>query len=465
MNNKGFAISGILYSILIIFVASIAIMLYNLQNKKTVLDQIKLDAVEAVNLETKVDYITEKYNKCEEELKDLASGKGNNYNSEGIYQEALLNGAYPVLSDKLIPVVIEDDGTVKRADLTTSWYSYEDKVWANAVILKKYMEYAVNNVIPEDNIDAYFVWIPRYKYKLWNTGTASKLAHSIEIVFESKDTEASTGSNNGEYLTHPAFTSFDVNGIWVGKFETSGTTSDIDVKPNATSLTNQTVSKFFELGYKYNRTLDSHMMKNTEWGAVAYLSHSIYGIDRRVNINNSGGYYITGSSALLTTNQQTTPGEFGKGSSYYAAYNTQIGYLASTTGNISGIYDMSGGAWEYMAAYISENYGSSSGFTTDPITTYGSKYFDVYTGTSYDSRILGDATGEMGPFNYYTESNGTYYNHNSWYGDLSTFISSSYPWFSRGGNYYYGVLVGQFAFGWDSGGAKGGESFRLVLAF
>jgi hypothetical protein len=42
-------------------------MLYNLQNKKTVLDQIKLDAVEAVNLETKVDYITEKYNKCEEE--------------------------------------------------------------------------------------------------------------------------------------------------------------------------------------------------------------------------------------------------------------------------------------------------------------------------------------------------------------------------------------------------------------
>jgi hypothetical protein len=226
-------------------------MLYNLQNKKTVLDQVKIDSVEAVNLETKVDYITEKYNKCEEELNDLASGKGNNYNSEGIYQEALLNGAYPEIKGDLIPVVIENDGKVKRADLTTAWYSYENKVWANAVILKSTTEYKVNEVIPESDIDAYFVWIPRYKYKLWNTGTASKTVHSIEIVFESKDTEVSTGSSNGEYLTHPAFTSFDVNGIWVGKFETSGTTSDIDVKPNATSLTNQTVSKFFELGYKY----------------------------------------------------------------------------------------------------------------------------------------------------------------------------------------------------------------------
>ena len=30
------------------------------------------------------------------------------------YRESILNGAYPVLSDKLIPVTIESDGTVKR---------------------------------------------------------------------------------------------------------------------------------------------------------------------------------------------------------------------------------------------------------------------------------------------------------------------------------------------------------------
>jgi hypothetical protein len=117
MNNKGFAISGILYSILIIFVASIAIMLYNLQNKKTVLDQIKLDAVEAVNLETKVDYITEKYNKCEEELNSISTNAYLRYDEETSYIQALdtegnwenvyYTDVLPILSDpiSLVPIM------------------------------------------------------------------------------------------------------------------------------------------------------------------------------------------------------------------------------------------------------------------------------------------------------------------------------------------------------------------------
>jgi hypothetical protein len=403
----------------------------------------------------------------QEALDSLFEGQVNNYNSEGIYQEAILNGAYPEIKGDLIPVVIDNDGTVKRADLTTSWYSYENKVWANAVILKSTTGYAVNDVIPEKDIDAYFVWIPRYKYKLWNTGTASKTAHSIEIVFESKATKASTGSKNGEYLTHPAFTSFNVNGIWVGKFETSGTTTDIDVKPNVTSLTNQNVYTFFTLGYNYNRALDSHMMKNTEWGAVAYLSHSIYGLGYEVNINNSSGM-ITGSSALPSTDQQTYPGIYGSGSSYYAAYNTEIGYLASTTGNISGVYDMRGGVNEYMAAYISGNLGSS-GFQATTIANYNSKYFDVYnassTVTSYSYRILGDATGEMGPFKLYADSDGNNRYHNSWYADLSNFVEPSYPWFARSGYYFHGGIAGQFDFFTNTGGAISNVGFRLVLAF
>jgi hypothetical protein len=402
----------------------------------------------------------------QEALDSLFEGQVNNYNSEGIYQEAILNGAYPEIKGDLIPVTIADDGTVKRADLTTEWYSYENKVWANAVILKSAAEYKVNEVIPESNIDAYFVWIPRYKYKLWNTETASKNAHSIEIVFESKDTKASTGSKNGEYLTHPAFTSFNVNGIWVGKFETSGTTTDIDVKPNVTSLTNQNVYTFFTLGYNYNRALDSHMMKNTEWGAVAYLSHSIYGLGYEVNINNSSDY-ITGSSALPSTDQSSYPGTYGTDEDVTLPYNTTTGYLASTTGNISGVYDMSGGAWECMSAYISGAM-ESSGFTTDPATTYGSKYFDVYSAsstlTTYNYRILGDATGEMGPFKLSTVGSGTFYI-NSWYTDTSSFVESSYPWFDRGGLYDNGVRAGQFTFARYTGGANGYHSFRLVLAF
>jgi hypothetical protein len=128
---------------------------------------------------------------------------------------------------------------------------------------------------------------------------------------------------------------------------------------------------------------------------------------------------------------------------------------------------MSGGALEYMAAYMSGQMGAS-GFTTDPATTYGSKYFDVYnassTSTSYTNRILGDATGEMGPFKVATIGDSSYYI-NSWYADQSGFILSSYSWFGRGGWYYNGVLAGLFYFAGQTGRAHSVYSFRLVLAF
>ena len=33
---------------------------------------------------------------------------------------------------------------------------------------------------------------------------------------------------------------------------------------------------------------------------------------------------------------------------YTKSYNSEVGYLASTTKNITGVYDMSGGAYEYV---------------------------------------------------------------------------------------------------------------------
>ena len=44
------------------------------------------------------------------------------------YTEEALNGADPVLKENLIPVTIENDGTVKKADMKEKWYSYEEKV-------------------------------------------------------------------------------------------------------------------------------------------------------------------------------------------------------------------------------------------------------------------------------------------------------------------------------------------------
>ena len=403
------------------------------------------------------------------------------------------NVSAPKLGEGLVPVTIENDGTVKYADTSKKWYNYCDKIWANAVILEDNASYKVGDTISEADIQSYFVWIPKYKYKLWNVDTPSEGVHEIEIVFDETDTTDIEGvscktpmisgesgkCNNGEYMTHPAFISMGVNGFWVGKYETgykgatstaaaqvnANDTSKVIIKPNVYSWRNINVYNAFLNSYNYKRNLDSHMMKNTEWGAVAYLSHSKYGLGYKVNINNNSSYK-TGYSALPSTNQQTFPGTGGDNQVYNSAYNTDIGYLASTTGNISGVYDMTGGAYEYMIAYISDNLGSS-GFSASTLANYDSKYFDVYNVSSatstYQYKMLGDATGEMGLFKEYLDGDNVSRWHSSWYGSDSNFVDSSHHWFVRGGNYICGVLSGTFSFDRYTGGVYTDAGFRLVL--
>ena len=75
------------------------------------------------------------------------------------------------------------------------------------------------------------------------------------------------------------------------------------------SWRNISVNDIYTNCLNYNKTLNSHMMKNDEWGAVAYLSKSKYGKqNEEVWINNSSSY-ITGSagnSASAGTDAGTT---------------------------------------------------------------------------------------------------------------------------------------------------------------
>ena len=393
------------------------------------------------------------------------------------YSESILNGATPELDDGMIPVVIDNSGsettvkTIKRND--SNWYNYESKKWANVVLTtessrSKYLN-TTDVVVSESDILAYLVWIPRYKYKIWTTTTSSNGSEqTIDIIFENKTTTKSIGTTVGSYRTHPAFTFGDteLNGIWVGKFETTGDATTPTVKPNLQSLTGQAASEQFSIAQKFGTStygstskIDAHMMKNSEWGAVAYLSHSNYGINEEIYINNSYKHY-TGRSGGTTNASSSPNGTYtwdGKTTSGSYASDRTLGTKSSTTGNITGVYDMSGGAFEYVMGYYSgasTTWGASSnsnyaGFSSKP----DSKYYDDYTTTNTLTACNG----------------GICYGHAlsetaSWYSDYAYFVNSSVPWFQRGGNYSDGAHAGAFHSYFETCGASSYASFRLVLS-
>ena len=69
----------------------------------------------------------------------------------------------------------------------------------------------------------------------------------------------------------------------------------------------------------------------------------------------------------------------------------------------------------------------------------------------------------MGPFKNYSDGDNYSRYHNSWYNDQANFITSSTPWFFRGGGYSNGLLAGQFYFVMSTGDASGMYGFRIVL--
>ena len=443
----------------------------------------------------------------------------------------------PDLVQGLIPVKYdESSNTWVKADNTNennSWYDYDNKLWANAVLVSEtnrntYLTAETGTEIPMNEILAFYVWIPRYKYKVWNiskqAGAESTYAYNaytegIDIVFEvgtgstgtinceynynvdsanggvdlsTATAETCTGSN-GDYYTHPAFTfgSTELRGFWISKFEVSssnttalyggGNTTNLTIRtlPNVTSWRNNTISNFNTViqnmqtsnniyGLSTSRTnTDSHMITNMEWGAVAYLTNSKFGrctdgVCAEVTINNCNTY-VTGIGAdSVSASNSVSPCTNSNNK-----YNGIKGVFASTTGNVSGIYDMSGGTNEYVMGSISSAsgsytfYPSNSGFTSDWYTTNTAKYLTTYAyGTSdtnlmaYNRGRLGDATSEI-----ILSSGGT----GGWYSDYAHNISSNNQWLNRGGFYGNTTEAGIFRYGGSNGTNHTGRSTRAAL--
>ena len=382
-----------------------------------------------------------------------------------------------------------------------NWYDYTQGVnhWANVKTTG-------------GGNDCYWVWIPRYAYKV---PTRSSTAETIEIKFLKDDTNIPIGETTeitnttptpGTWVVHPAFTNAgnggfgNLTGIWVAKFEASsnnvsvatvetdlattggGDTNSLQVRviPNVTSWRGITVNNIFTVCRNLTKTLDgkenslvgcstnldAHMMKNTEWGACAYLSRSVYGINGEVwnnpYYNNTTNYSpITGLCGNETNGKDNATTIM----SNTVKYNEIGGGNTSTTGNVYGIYDMAGGAWEYVAGIYKGTTSDNLGNDTNRSNLWDSnnlKYVDQYTETTGSQSTYYGNTNKYGDAVYETSSSG-YSSTGSWDSSYSYFPNSSYPVFLRGGPAGDGSNAGVFAFHYNRGVANTLYSFRPVV--
>ena len=269
--------------------------------------------------------------------------------------------------------------------------------------LNKNLGFAIEN----KDILAQYVWIPRYKYRLWNvtgennTDSYNAYTKGIDIVFEkstmstgeiSCQNNECTKEDNNKYYTHPAFKNVDreLTGFWVSKYEISINDGIVESKMGNPTWKNNNLINYYQALINMNNVDNYQIIKNSEWGAIAYLSHSEYGlclnnVCKKIGHNNT---YTSGNDSNDTT-----------------------------TGNIYGIFDMSGSAMEYtMSNYNNKLTLDSSLFKDTPINNNAYELYQI------NSFILGDATKEI------------LINNKTWYDSVFNYSPKNNEWIIRGGD-------------------------------
>ena len=422
-------------------------------------------------------------------------------NDNGTYKASLTSTAMEITSDQ-------------EGFSWNDWYSYvagdnstdsKTSKWANA----------------KSTVDgSYFVWIPRYEYKILS-GEHTSTAGKIDVQFINNN--ITTATKEG-YKVHPAFSTNlalggwdkEISGIWVAKYEMSmeqttdngATWNNVKLKSGNTQLSDTTrvvskpnnyswnyinISNCFDnsLNYssKQNTGANSHLMKNSEWGAIAYLTHSQYGRNgHEIGMNTYGPETKEGETTYY--NEVTGYGSSGTGRTTEETiaddnrYDGKYGMNASTTGNLYGVYDISGGCWEYTSVLYSKytngngnslyaktaNGKYSLSVTDSQIPSNSSKYATIYP---IDTTVEGN-DGSI-HFHYakwkdiygdaiYETSNGNG-NNKSWFNDYAdedtAYLTEAFC--LRGGYFWLVAGAGAFAFRDNSGGANDAYSYRLVL--
>ncbi|MFR0823695.1 MAG: hypothetical protein ACLSHH_08895 [Clostridia bacterium] len=262
--------------------------------------------------------------------------------------------------------------------------------------------------------------------------------------------------------------------------------------------------------YGLTESTDSHLMKNSEWGAVVYLSQSQYGLNKlevcinNVNLNsgetartNTAGksgvdsvYAVTGCTTGSTSAGETirtmeningTAGNTANNGVY--TWDQMNGCSASSSGTIYGIYDLSGGLWERTAAYIAnENSnlkisGGSITYDNTILKTANTKYTTTYPfdNTTDNTSIVSNSTNSSTASTNNYKKNTLIYGDSiretslagtgstSWHSDYSSYPGLNSTFSFYGGTLWVGPNAGFFSFSCHDGGSTFTTGFRTVL--
>ena len=503
------------------------------------------------------------------------------FEEEADYVEANV----PKMEENMIALAYDEEShnwyKADKDNTDNAWYNYQESIWANAATVKStssastlttldgttsncalstctredYLKAEVGTIIPMSEINTMWVWIPRYKYTIFNhneDGQQASEAQQINIIFEEglsttgtvtcedyvgyeraisekcNDTKFGAITDGFSTYTHPAFTfgNKPITGFWIGKFELSQNSADksLEIKPDVISLYDKTISEYFEIirsmelmnnpygfasnaiGYTItgeltgdNNKVDTHLSRNMEWAATAYLSQSEYGrcgTDRCSDIyfNNSSGKY-TGRSAgasyenVLTLkeinpdyndenyfeNKNTKEGYYTYDGKWSGTFNFEkkyqedltLGYKASTTGNIYGVYDMSGGTSDTVMANMREstntNFNVGTAGTWDTENHPLSKYYDEYSYGTNQHNVTSRTNSKLGDGYKEVMINNTYPDNINWYNNSAFWTGGSGAYIIRGGYYSSKTTQGLFSSSATGGGANSVFGARVAL--
>lgn len=311
-------------------------------------------------------------------------------------------------------------------------YSPTTKKWANA----------------RDTKGNLWVWVPRFTYKTiaYMDDPNIDIRFSEGIIDNLEPIDGKTTKKHGAFR----FGSQELTGIWFAKYAAHQDTANGNIpgfKADKVAWRSITVNDIFTqcLNLKNHITtntdgVDSHMVKNIEWGAAGMLAKAIG--NQRPD-RNSNSDYKTGYG--LNSNIDNTGN-------------------SSTTGNMTGIFDMVGNTYEYVASYVNNGHANLNTYSK-ALVDADPKYKEVFPKGSTDDR----------PNNYNAAkgmTDGMMIHETSTAGDSTSgwknwdgvsanthFPYTDNPVFFRGGNYGSSV-AGLASFNYNSGNSSSIIGFR-----